>query len=439
MYETPTKGDLDRNLSTLLHEAHQKARAERLRLTSEFASRGMAQSTSLIGATIGVFDTIHRDVITKAMTVLHGFAARMNLPVAEITGWARPHLENLGNSMLGELPPVGFPAEQQRVRKQYLVVFKQRVDGALRDFEVGFANGVNLVETREPAAVGDALREPERLNLAEGLAIVERHLPAEQAKARLRAAFVQKAFHQSPLYALPYDEAVINWETGFVKIPRRRAGFCPTFSRLEFEAYFFKPAAGKISGASSIHADALELLKAIARATEGSATPVVLDELRDLPMTVDRAKAAFHYLKGKGWIEANFRIFYAARVNSAGHDELAAQSQLGEQGKGAAPAPVDDEPLGEVAITEIRQVVGNIKTQLPTLTLTNSAKADIGADIAQIEAETERPTPRRRFMKLYLESLRDNLAKAAGAGTAAAIITLVALVGGLLGKYFGVF
>src|SRR5579863_1045507 len=108
MYETPTKGDLDRNLSMILHEAHQKARAERARLTSEYAARGMSRSTSLIGATIGVLDAIHRDAIPKAITFLHSFATRVNLPVVEITGWARPHIENLGNSVLGELPAAGF-------------------------------------------------------------------------------------------------------------------------------------------------------------------------------------------------------------------------------------------------------------------------------------------------------------------------------------------
>jgi hypothetical protein len=71
--------------------------------------------------------------------------------------------------------------------------------------------------------------------------------------------------------------------------------------------------------------------------------------------------------------------------------------------------------------------------------LSNSAKAEIAADIDQIEIETDRPTPRRRFMKIYLESLRDNLAKAAGAATAAGAVTLVALVGGLLVKHFGMF
>ena len=101
-----------------------------------------------------------------------------------------------------------------------------------------------------------------------------------------------------------------------------------------------------------------------------------------------------------------------------------------------SPAMSDDAPMSDAALTEIREVVSTIKAELPALTLSNSAKADITADINQIEIETERPTPRRRFMKLYLESLRDNLAKAAGAATAGG---MVALIAGVIAKYFHVF
>jgi len=95
------------------------------------------------------------------------------------------------------------------------------------------------------------VREPDRLSLADALAVLETSIPTEQAKSRLRAAFIQKAFSQSPLYALPYDEAEIDWRTGLVKIPRRRERFWPTFARADFEAYFLKPppTAGEILSA----------------------------------------------------------------------------------------------------------------------------------------------------------------------------------------------
>jgi hypothetical protein len=105
----------------------------------------------------------------------------------------------------------------------------------------------------------------------------------------------------------------------------------------------------------------------------------------------------------------------------------------------SAPSATDDQPISDAALAEIRDAVSTIKAELPALTLSNSEKADIIADIKQIEIETERPTPRRPFMKLYMESLRDNLAKAAGAATAGGLVTLAALVGGLIAKHFGVF
>jgi hypothetical protein len=199
------------------------------------------------------------------------------------------------------------------------------------------------------------VKESERVTIAEGLAILERHLPADQAKARILRAFVQKALDQEPLFAFPYDEAEIDWATGSVKIPRKRERFCPTFSRAEFERYFFEVATPKNAPAAS------------------------------------------------------------------------------------SPPMANDTPMSDAALTEIREIISTIKSELPALTLSNSAKADITADINQIEVETERPTPRRRFMQLYLESLRDNLAKAAGAATAGGVVALVALVSGLLAKHFGIF
>jgi hypothetical protein len=90
----------------------------------------------------------------------------------------------------------------------------------------------------------------------------------------------------------------------------------------------------------NIQENAFELLKAIERATRDSATPVVLEQLQDLGMTEGEAKAAFHYLKDKGWIEANFRIFYAARMSPAGHDAIKeAESTPVSQEQPATPVP----------------------------------------------------------------------------------------------------
>jgi hypothetical protein len=102
---------------------------------------------------------------------------------------------------------------------------------------------------------------------------------------------------------------------------------------------------------------------------------------------------------------------------------------------GAESAPAD-EPVPDAALVAIRAVLEDIKGQLPGLAASNAEKSEIHADITQIEVEAERPTPRRRFLKLYLESLRDNIAKAAGLGTATALVTAV---GAILAKFFGVF
>jgi|SRR5208283_205531 len=93
------------------------------------------------------------------------------------------------------------------------------------------------------SAAMPALKEPAHITLAEGLILLESHLPTEQAKTRLRQAFIQGVLGEAPRFAFEYDEADIDWVTGSVKIPRKPERFCPSFLRADFNAYFFKDTA----------------------------------------------------------------------------------------------------------------------------------------------------------------------------------------------------
>jgi hypothetical protein len=84
--------------------------------------------------------------------------------------------------------------------------------------------------------------------------------------------------------------------------------------------------------------NAFELLKAIEQATQNSAVPVALEQFGSLQMTEEEAKAAFLYLKGKGLIDANFKIFYAARISAAGLDAIREAECTPEKSPIAFPA-----------------------------------------------------------------------------------------------------
>jgi hypothetical protein len=111
------------------------------------------------------------------------------------------------------------------------------VTGSRRStLDVRFAEAEPLAPPITPAAV----KEPERINLVEALAVLANDLLITDAKVQLRDAFTRKAFSQWPSFALSYDEAEIDWTTGTVKIPRKREPFVPTFSRAELNAYFLQ-------------------------------------------------------------------------------------------------------------------------------------------------------------------------------------------------------
>jgi hypothetical protein len=136
------------------------------------------------------------------------------------------------------------------------------------------------------------------------------------------------------------------------------------------------------------------------------------------------------------------RTVGSARITASGVDAIERESspsidiRFPSKNASAPSSPtIHHAPMSDAALTDIREVVSTVKTELPALTLSNSARSEITADIGQIEIETERPTPRKPFLKISLESLRDNLAKAAGTAAAG----LVAAVTAILAKHFGLY
>jgi len=138
MFERPTKGDIDRALSTLMHEARDRLAARRNQAMAEATKAGALQDTRLIIVVAEAAEKSHIEVMQQATSTLREFVQRMDIAPSQITEWARPHLENLGGTLLGVVPPCGFPDEQKRIVAQYQAQFDQRLAGALRDVEIGF-------------------------------------------------------------------------------------------------------------------------------------------------------------------------------------------------------------------------------------------------------------------------------------------------------------
>lgn len=141
MFEQPTKGDIDRALSTLMHESRDRLATRHNEIRAEATKAGALQNSRLIIVVAEAAEKIHVEAIQQATSVLREFVQRMDVAPAKITEWARPHLENLGNALLGLVPSSGFPDDHKRIIAQYQAQFAQRLTGALRDVEIGFVKG----------------------------------------------------------------------------------------------------------------------------------------------------------------------------------------------------------------------------------------------------------------------------------------------------------
>jgi hypothetical protein len=98
-----------------------------------------------------------------AVPLLLDFIGRLQETPAEVMSWARPHLDNLGNSLLGVIPPNGFPTDHKRVVAQYQAVFQQRL--VLRDAELGFVKGAGFARTDQVESTEEWLSAAEALQL----------------------------------------------------------------------------------------------------------------------------------------------------------------------------------------------------------------------------------------------------------------------------------
>ena len=141
MFEQPTKADIERALSSLLLEARHRLAERSNEDMADATKAGALQSTRLIIVIAEAAQKIHAEVMQQATSMLRDFAQRMDIAPSQITEWARPHLENLGSTLLQLVPQCGFPNEQNRIVAQYQAQFDQRLANALRDFEIGFVEG----------------------------------------------------------------------------------------------------------------------------------------------------------------------------------------------------------------------------------------------------------------------------------------------------------
>ncbi len=151
MYQPPTIFDFQRNRDTLIHSCEHQARAAAAHVKSDHSARGLADATTIITMAIGRFDAIHKDILQRAMQLIEDFCSRNSqLSPGVLAGTARDRFDSFGIFLLGNVPPTRFTQDAQRFRGQYTHVFQQRLDGALRDIQIGFIGGRKI--TTVPAA-----------------------------------------------------------------------------------------------------------------------------------------------------------------------------------------------------------------------------------------------------------------------------------------------
>jgi predicted nucleotide-binding protein len=144
MFEQPAKKDIDYALSMLMHEARRQVADKKNEITSDAIKHGALRGNRVIITVADAADKVHLASIIQVKQILLDFIKRMDKSATEITAWARPHLQNLSDTLLAGIPPNGFANDHQRVIAQYQAVFNQRVEGTLREVEIGYVRGAGF-------------------------------------------------------------------------------------------------------------------------------------------------------------------------------------------------------------------------------------------------------------------------------------------------------
>ena len=134
------------------------------------------EGSRLIVIVAGAAEKIHVKAMKEATSTLREFVQRMDVAPSQVTECARPYLEKLGSTLLGDVHPGGSLADHKRIVAQYKAQFDQRVTGALRDVEIGFAHGGGFVGMP---------KQDEWIRAAEAVATVKPILTEYSARLRI--------------------------------------------------------------------------------------------------------------------------------------------------------------------------------------------------------------------------------------------------------------
>jgi hypothetical protein len=75
------------------------------------------------------------------MQLIGDFVERTLLNATELGEIARVEVEAFADRLLSQLPDGGFPHDAARIRGEYREKFRQHLEGALRDIQIGFIGG----------------------------------------------------------------------------------------------------------------------------------------------------------------------------------------------------------------------------------------------------------------------------------------------------------
>jgi hypothetical protein len=141
MFEKPNKGDVISILSAVGNNARQQADAERTKVERTFHAGGAGSNAGVVNYVARAVDEVHINYLKEAMSILASYLGQVDATPREMTEWAKPELEKIADMVIGEITSHYHSDLAKDARRNGKDVFHQRIDHALREFQLGRVNG----------------------------------------------------------------------------------------------------------------------------------------------------------------------------------------------------------------------------------------------------------------------------------------------------------
>jgi len=141
MARTPALSDFQRHIDEIIHKGERNARSEVQDARAYATTHGASRSNRVLISIFESLDKIHADGIERTLQLVGKFTKiAPTLDVETYIPTIRTRMSQFQEGLLAIANGIGLAQDYTRFFNQYATIFRQRLENAIKDIEIGFIN-----------------------------------------------------------------------------------------------------------------------------------------------------------------------------------------------------------------------------------------------------------------------------------------------------------